>query len=148
MKTHRIGILVVPLLLAGCAYGKVVMKIDPSLESNALVYEVKNQKSLSNRNLSFGPYRVEGAYKDVTKRTISSKTSIAWLNVLFGRDQPVEKIEETVWSYSYKFIVGGDIAWDADGNALVTVVPSAGGGIGAVKQMVGCTGPFDFDLGF
>ncbi|MEE8410069.1 MAG: DUF2135 domain-containing protein [Myxococcota bacterium] len=41
-----------------------------------------------------------------------------------------------------------DIAWDIDGNALVTAAAASGGGVGEVKQMVGCTGPFNFDLGF
>jgi hypothetical protein len=114
MKTHWIGILVIPLLLAGCAYGKVVMKIDPSLESNALVYEVENPKSLSNRNLSFGPYRVEGYHETWERSSSIPERDSSLLADVLGAGQPVEKIEETVWSYGYKFIVGDEIAWDAE----------------------------------
>ena len=113
MKTHWIGIPLIFLLLAGCCfYGKVVMKIDPSLESNALVYEVTNPKS--SKNLSFGPYRVEGYYETWARSSCVPERDRSWLDILFGVDMPVEKIEETVWSYGYKFIVGDEITWDAE----------------------------------
>lgn len=112
MKTHRIGISLIPLMLAGCAYGKMVMKIDPSLESNALVYEVKNPKS--SKNLSFGSYRVEGYHETWARSSIIPERDRDWLDIIFSVDMPVEKIEETVWSYSYKFIVGDEIIWDAE----------------------------------
>lgn len=112
MKAHWIGILVIPLLVAGCAYGRMVMKIDPSLESNALVYEVQNPKS--SKNLSFGSYRVEG-YQETWKYGGSvPKRDRDWIDITFGVDVPVEKIEETVWSYGYKFIVRDKITWDAE----------------------------------
>ena len=112
MKTHWIGIPLIFLLLAGCCfYGKVVMKIDPSLESNALVYEVTNPKS--SKNLSFGPYRVEGYYETWARSSSVPERDRSWLEILFDVDQPVEKIEGIDWSYGYKFIVGDKITWDA-----------------------------------
>jgi len=93
MKSHWIGILLILLILTGCACGKIVMKIDPSLESNALVYEVKRTELWS--DLSFGPYRVEG-YHETWERTSGPppKRDRDWIDIVFAVDMPVEKIEE------------------------------------------------------
>jgi len=100
-------------MLVGCAYGKIVMKIDPSLESNALVYEVKRTKLPT--DLSFGPYRIEG-YHETWARTSGPppKRDRDWIDIVFAVEMPVEKIEEVDWSYGYTFIVRDEIVWDAE----------------------------------
>ena len=58
MKTASYGIIFIVISLAGCTTLQLVMEIDPSLESNAIVYEINTPKPLSTlkRDFSFGDY--------------------------------------------------------------------------------------------
>ncbi len=96
MKNYWKCIPVIILLLAGCASGQLLMKIDPSLETNARLYEVKTPDTWSERrlNVSFGPYRVADADTGWTRPTKSSEREIYWLNIVLdialGMDNPEE----------------------------------------------------------
>lgn len=55
------------ILLTGCTPVKLLMKVDTSLEANAIVYKINYPDSLADKlsgnrlNISFGPYRVTDA---------------------------------------------------------------------------------------
>lgn len=59
--------LLIVIFLTGCTPVKLLMKVDASLESNAVVYKLKYPDSLADKisgkrlNVSFGPYRVTDA---------------------------------------------------------------------------------------
>ena len=112
MKTRWAVIPVVALILAGCAYGRMAMKIDPSLQFNALVYEVKIARP--SKDFSFGPYRVEDYHETWQYGAAIPAKDRDWIDITFGVDMPVEKIQEILWSYSYKFIAGDEISWNAE----------------------------------
>jgi hypothetical protein len=115
MKNYWKCIPVIIILLAGCASGKLLMKLDPSLETNARVYEVKFSDTWSEkwRNISFGPYRVTDADTGwiITKKT--SETELYWLNMLLGMNSPDATRSKVSQSSNYKFKIGNDTAWDA-----------------------------------
>jgi hypothetical protein len=106
-----------PILLAGCASDQLVVDIDSRLKSNATVYEVT--VPYASNNVSFGPYRVEGADKGLrAKRTRSRKALLtSWLNEARGIDHyEVKKIKRRTVD-SFKFMVG-DVVWDPKGVLL------------------------------
>ena len=112
MNARWIAVALLSPVLAGCAQGKIVMKIDPSLESHALVYEVERPKS--SKNFSFGSYRVEDYHETWKQGRYVPERDRDWIDITFGVDMPVEKIQVTVWSYGYKFRVRDETAWDAE----------------------------------
>ena len=116
MKNYWKCIPVIIILLAGCASGQLLMKIDPSLETNARLYEVKTPDSWSERrlNVSFGPYRVADADGGLTRTTKSSVSEIYWLNIVLGMEHPDATISNTSMSHTYKFKVGNEITWDSE----------------------------------
>ncbi len=81
----KIKYLLVLLLLAGCTTANLVMKVDPTLESNATVYEVETPKAISNDslNVSFGPYRVADAHASWTRTGDSRAQGSLWLDILY-----------------------------------------------------------------
>jgi hypothetical protein len=81
----KIKYLFVLLLLGGCTTAKLVMKVDPTLESNATVYEVETPKAMSNNslNVSFGPYRVADAHASWTRRGDFRPQGSFWLDLLY-----------------------------------------------------------------
>ena len=115
MKKYWKCIPVIILLLAGCASGQLLMKIGPSLETNARLYEVKTPDTWSERrlNVSFGPYRVADADTGWTRPTKSSERKIYWLNIALGMDHPEETKSNVSMSHTYKFKVGNEITWDS-----------------------------------
>ncbi len=60
-------LLLIIIFLTGCTPVKLLMKVDTSLESNAVIYKLKYPDSLADKisgkrlNVSFGPYRVTDA---------------------------------------------------------------------------------------
>lgn len=67
MKILISHILLIMLFLTGCTPVKLLMNVDTSLESNAVVYRLTYPNSLSDKisgkrlNVSFGPYQVTDA---------------------------------------------------------------------------------------
>ncbi len=116
MKKYWKCIPVIILLIAGCASGQLLMKIDPSLETNARLYEVKTPDTWSEKrlNVSFGPYRVADADAYLARTTKSSESEIYWLNLAFGVDHPDARINKSSMSHTYKFMVGNEITWDSE----------------------------------
>ena len=115
MKMFRKSIPVIIILLAGCASGTLLMKIDPSLETNARVYEVKSPDSWSDKmlNVFFGAYRVADADTGWTRTKKSSVTEIYWVNVVLGMSSPDATLSKVSMSHAYKFKIGNEITWDS-----------------------------------
>lgn len=116
MNNFRKSIPVIIILLAGCASGKLLMKIDPSLEANARIYEIKSPDSWSDRrlNVSFGTYRVADADTGGTITKKSSVTEIHWLNMLLGMSSPDATKSKVSMPHTYKFKIGDEITWDSE----------------------------------
>jgi hypothetical protein len=103
------------MVLVGCASGKLLMKINPSLEANALVYEVKSPDSWSDRklNVSFGKYQVADVDTGWVTTKKSYESEMHWLGKLLGMNDPDSIRRKVSRSLEYKFKVGDDITWDA-----------------------------------
>jgi hypothetical protein len=92
------------------------MKVDPSLETNARVYEVKSPSSWSvnkKLNVSFGTYRVTDANTGWKTTKTSSATEISMVNQLLGMSSSDATNIKTSRSLSYIFKVGNEITWDS-----------------------------------
>jgi hypothetical protein len=116
MKNLRKTIPVIIILLAGCTTAKLLMKIDPSLETNARVYEVKSPSSWSDNkklNVSFGTYRVADANTGWRTTKTSSATEISLANQLLGMSSSDATNIKTSQSLAYKFKIGDEITWDS-----------------------------------
>lgn len=114
MKISLINILVILLLLAGCAPVQLLMQIDPSLKTNAKVYEVKHPDTWTDKrlNVSFGPYQVT----DVDFSWRKKENTLGFgLHLLEHMDLTVPGggTHTISQSHSYNFKIGNDIAWDA-----------------------------------
>lgn len=116
MKISLKSIPVIIILLVGCASGKLLMKIDPSLETNARVYEVKSPDPFSDNKLNvfFGPYRVVDADTGPVTTTKSSVTEIDWGNILLRMSSPDAKRIKTSQTHTYKFKIGDEITWGSE----------------------------------
>jgi hypothetical protein len=137
MKHLRKSIPVILILLTGCTTATLLMKVDPSLETNASVYEVESPDSWSDKklNVSFGPYRVAdmdagwrrtgdspstGSFwadmlADILSETTGLSTSI---NTPDGTTSDDTTSDDTTSEFSeqsltYKFKVGNEITWDS-----------------------------------
>ena len=122
--------LIIIMLLAGCKTAQLVMKVDPTLESNASVYEVKTPDVWSDEkklNVSFGAYRVTDMDIGWTKKRNASTSGNFWIDMLTyipgvsagsvdrSRDADNgETITEVSRSLSYAFRVGDDVVWNAE----------------------------------
>lgn len=126
MKIFRKSILVIIILLAGCGTAKVVMKIDPSLDANAMVYEVTYPDSLRDKlsgkdlNVSFGNYRVTDAdvgwqrTKKISETEDTNITIFGFSNIDDTSDTTHKIITSQVYqSINYKFKVGTETTWDS-----------------------------------
>ena len=125
MKIIRIGVSIVILLIAACTTAKVVMKVDPSLERNAQVYEVMAPGKFTDArlNVSFGDYHVAGADTKRMKTRDPSAPDGFWLRTLFRvfekwglSTSSGGKMTEVYTSHTYQFKSGDEIAWDAKCN--------------------------------
>lgn len=125
--------IVIIMLLAGCKTATLLMKVDPTLEANASVYEVKTPNVWSDEkklNVSFGAYRVTDMDIGWTKKRNASTSGNFWVDMLTyipgvsaggvnrsGDDDdetisdPGETISEISQSLSYRFRAGDEIAW-------------------------------------
>lgn len=115
MKICRINILVIILLLAGCAPLQLLMEIDPSLKTNAKVYEVKHPDTWTDKrlNVSFGPYQVTDVDFSWRKKVDSPGLGLHLLEHM-GLTVPGADIRTVSQSHTYKFKIGNNITWDAE----------------------------------
>jgi hypothetical protein len=105
------------------------MQVDPSLETNARVYEVESPDSWSDKklNVSFGPYRVADINAGWRRTGKSSSTGSFWTDMLFEAtgistsdrtesddttsDDTTSEVSQQ--SLTYKFKIGNEITWDS-----------------------------------
>jgi hypothetical protein len=115
---------VILIFLTGCTTAKLLMKVDPTLETNASVYEVESPSSWSDKklNVSFGAYRVADVDTSWIRTRKPSATGSLWADMLFevagistsSYDEATdEETSEVSQSLSYKFKIGDEITWDS-----------------------------------
>ncbi len=136
-------LVIIAIFLAGCTTAKLAMKVDPILEANAFVYEIKSPGALSDKklNVSFGPYRVV----DIDTSWITTEESASglfWVDLLYeftginssgiqksddrtsdGKVSPASSIydkrSESSQSLAYNFMVGSEVAWFSQCNHFI-----------------------------
>ncbi len=115
MKNLSKTIPVIIILLTGCTTLSLRMKVDPSLETNARVYEVKSPSSWSvnkKLNVSFGTYRVADANTGWRTTKTSSATEISMVDQLLGMSSSDATNIKGSQTLAYKFKIGDEITWD------------------------------------
>lgn len=122
MKNLWVSLPVILILLAGCKTATLLMRVDPALESNASVYEVKSPDVWSAEkklNVSFGAYRVSDMDISWTTTGDTSSPGSFLTDVLYevagvktGGDD--DSIREVTRSLSYAFSGGDKVIWNAD----------------------------------
>lgn len=115
MKYFSYCIPIVLMLLAGCTTLNLVMKVDPTLEANAVVYEMTSEGKLTDKklNVSFGAYRVADADSSWVSTSRSTEDEISLTNgISITRNTVAENVESNQ-SISYKFNVGDEVTWDS-----------------------------------
>lgn len=115
VKMFQKSIPFIAMLLTGCASGELLMKIDPSLEANARVYEVKSSDSWIDKmlNISFGAYQVADANTGQTRTKKFSVTKIHSVNKLECMSSPDATKSRLSKYHTYKFKIENEITWDA-----------------------------------
>lgn len=103
-------------VLAGCTTLSLQMKVDPSLETNAKVYEVTSPNvwfSDKKLHVTFGDYRVADANTGWRTTNTSSATETSLTNQLFGVSSSDATNIKSSQTITYKFNIGDKIAWDS-----------------------------------
>ncbi len=117
MNTFRKSLPVIILLISGCATGGWQMKIEPTLAANALVYDIKSEKSWTEKklNISFGKYQVTDAkkgQKHIEKTRVWDEYQLIYMALGLNERQMINKTINA--SHSYNFKIGTETTWHAE----------------------------------
>jgi hypothetical protein len=136
VKSARYGIIFIVVVLTGCAIGKMVLNVDPDLQSNATVLEVHTPSAVAfKRSFSFGEYRVDGDSIWVKGSTQSSSGDMGFLDALFSDDSSKTIRKKTTRTHSYQFLVGENVTWDAQCSLGTQQIESASGRLTATTVL-------------
>ena len=116
MKNIFITIPIMIAVLAGCTKLSLQMRVDPSLETNAKVYEVISQNAWftdEKLNVSFGEYWVSDANTGWRTTQTSLATETSFTNQLFGMNSSDATNIKSSQTITYKFNIGDNATWES-----------------------------------